>query len=113
MNLNIITYGLYFIINLMIIARTGFICYTNGKAYIKNSIPNNDQLVTQISNVLLTGYYLLNIGYAVVMIHNWTTINSIEQMIEEIAIHTAIIITILLTLHYFNLFLIYKYFKKI
>lgn len=112
MSLNLIAYSIYLLITLVIIIKVGSMCYHNGNIFIANLIPNDTEYGLRINNLLLTGYYLLNIGYAVITLSNWSTISSLTQMLEIISYHTAIIICVLATLHYFNLFWITKFIKN-
>jgi len=113
MNYNLIAYGIYFIIISLIIMKIGQICYTNGNVYVAHLMPNDIDFCQRINAILLVGYYLFNIGYAVFVISNWETISSLAQMIQVIAKHTAIIIFLLAGLHYFNLYWITKFIKQI
>lgn len=113
MNLNIIGYLIYFSITTIIIVKVGKICYQNGNVYVSQLIPNHIDLCHKINQVLLLGYYLLNIEYCAITIISWGKIISITQLIEIISINTAIIICIISLLHYFNIFILTKYIKKL
>ncbi len=113
MNFNLLTYSIYLLITALIIIKVGFICYKNGNIFVTNLIPNDKEFCTRINKMLLVGYYLINIGYVVISLSDWKKINSFLQMVESISKHTAIIISILALLHYFNLFWITKFIKKI
>jgi len=113
MNLNLITYSLYLVITVLIIIKIGRICYRNGNVFVLHLIPNDKEFCLRINKLLLYGYYLINIGYAVITLSGWTTIQSVLQMIESLSINIAIIVSVLATLHYFNLFWITKFIKKI
>ncbi len=113
MNLNLITYSIYILITVLIIIKIGLICYKNGNIFVAYLIPDDKEFCLRINNMLLIGYYLINIGYTVITLSGWTTINSNAQMIESLSKHIAIIICILAILHYFNLFWITKFIKNI
>jgi len=113
MNLNLITYSIYLLITVFIIVKVGWICYQNGNIFVAYLVPNDKEFCLRVNNILLTGYYLINIGYVVLTLSEWTTINSMEQMVESVSKNTAIIVCILAGLHYFNLFWITKFIKKI
>jgi len=113
MNLNLITYSIYILITVFIIIKVGLICYKNGNIFVAHLVPDDKEFCLRINNMLLVGYYLINIGYTVIIVSGWTTINSISEMIESLSKHTATIICILAILHYFNLFWITKFIKNI
>jgi len=113
MNLNIIGYFIYLSITVFIILKVGEICYNNGNVYVSELIPNHADLCQKINQILLLAYYLLNIGYCAMTLISWEKILSTNQLIEVIAIKTAVIAFIISALHYTNIIIITKYIHKL
>ena len=112
-NLNIIGYLIYMFVTIFIIVKVGRICYNNGNLYVAELIPNHMEICQKINQILLLGYYLLNIGYCAMTLISWQKINSITQLIEVIALKTNFIIFIIALLHYLNILVITKYSQKL
>ncbi|WP_370277564.1 hypothetical protein [Flavobacterium sp. J27] len=91
----------------------GKVCYDNGNIYVAQLIPNHEALCQRINQMLLIGYYLLNIGYCAMTIISWQKIISFENLIEIIASKSAIIIITIAFMHYLNIFLLTKFIKKL
>ena len=113
MNLNIIGYVIYLLITTFIIINVGKICYRNGNIYVAQLIPEHEDLCQKTNQVLLIGYYLLNLGYCAMTLISWNKIISYPQLVEVISIKTATIICIIAILHYFNIYIITKYIQKL
>ena len=113
MNLNIIGYVIYLLITTFIIIKVGKICYRNGNIYVAQLIPEHEDLCQKTNQVLLIGYYLLNLGYCAMTLISWDKIISNSQLVEVISIKTAIIVCIIAMLHYFNIYIITKYIQKL
>ena len=113
MNLNIIGYVIYLLITTFIIINVGKICYRNGNIYVAQLIPEHEDLCQKTNQVLLIGYYLLNLGYCAMTLISWDKIISYPQLVEVISIKTAIIVCIIAMLHYFNIFILTKYIQKL
>jgi hypothetical protein len=113
MNFNIIGYTLYLLITTIIILKVGNTCYINGNIFVSELLPNQKDLCHKINQILLVGYYLLNIGYCATTIISWEKILTFHQLIEIISIKSAIIISTIAIMHYVNIILITKYFKKL
>ena len=113
MNLNILGYAIYLSITIYIIAIVGQICYKNGNLFVSQLIPNHEDLCHKINQILLLGYYLLNIGYCAMTLISWDKITSTTQLVETIASQSAIIICAISVLHYINIFVITKYVQKL
>lgn len=112
MNLNILGYLIYIILTAWIILRVGHQLYRNGIVFVNHLYPNHETLCLQTNKILLTGYYLVNLGYATLTLSQWETIVNSTQLVETIAFRTAIILSILTVLHYGNLIMLTLYFKK-
>ena len=113
MNLNLLGYTIYLIITTLIIVKVGKTCYRNGNIYVAELIPEHNDLCHKTNQILLLGYYLLNIGYCAVTLISWETIHSIPQLIEVIALKTATIIGIIAVMHYLNIYILTEYIQKL
>lgn len=113
MNLNIIAYGIYLLITGIIIVKVGRICYDNGNIYVATLIPDHEDLCKKANQILLIGYYLMNLGYCAMTLISWEKIVSSDQLIEVIALKSAIIIGTIAILHYLNIFVLTKYIQKL
>ena len=113
MNLNIISYLIYFSITFIIIVKVGRICYNNGNIFVSQLIPNHEDLCLKINQILLVGYYLLNIGYCAMTIISWNKIETVTQLIEVITSKSAFIIITIAVMHYINIILLTNYIKKL
>ena len=101
MNYNIISYIIYIPIIFFIMIYVGWLFYKHGELFLLNLF-HNESLVKNINNLLLIGYYLVNLGYAIITIAYWEIINSIPEMLNALSYHLGIIIMGLAILHYNN-----------
>lgn len=113
MNLNLIGYAIYLFITILIIVKVGRICYQNGNVYVAQLIPYHMDLCHKINQLLLLGYYLMNIGYCAMTLISWEKIPTLNQLIEVIAYKSAIIIGVIALMHYLNIYLLTKYIQKL
>ena len=111
MSYNIISYLIYFTIITSIILKVGHMCYENGITYSKH-FNVDENICKTINKILLIGYYLINIGYAIITISSWEAVETKEKIFESVASHLGYIILPLALLHYFNLIWITIYLNK-
>ena len=104
MNYNLLTYSIYIPITFVIMIKIGWLFYRHGEIYLIHLFQQNTQLVKSINNILLIGYYLTNLGYAIFSIAYWEQLNSIIQIINSLSYRLGIIIFGLAILHYNNVF---------
>ncbi len=108
----IITYSFYLIITIaltMWVARTLF---KNGKIFLIDIFHGNKELADSVNNLLLVGFYLINIGYAVYTLQVTGTIVNTREVIEKLSLKIGLIILILGAMHFFNLYIFFTLRKK-
>jgi hypothetical protein len=72
----------------------------------------NKELADSVNNLLLVGFYLINIGYAVYTLQVGTAIVNPQDMIEALSVKVGFIILLLGGMHFFNLFVFFNLRKK-
>lgn len=113
MNLNLLAYCIFLLSTVYIIVVIGKICYRNGNTYVLSLIPGHQELCLRINRILLTGYYLVNIGYTATTLAYWKQIHTVIGFAEALTWRTGYILLLLALLHYANLFILTRYVKKI
>ena len=104
MNYNLITYTIYLPIICFIMIRIGWLFYKNGEIFLLTIFNNDITLSKSINNLLLTGYYLINIGYAIVTIAYWQPLINVLESINSLSTTIGKIILLLSILHFNNVF---------
>ena len=101
--MNTLSYIIYLFITWFITVHVGLIFYRNGKSYILNLLHGDEKLTLFINRMLLTGYYLLNLGYVTITIRFWKTINNWTDVLTSICTMTGKIMCILSVIHFINM----------
>jgi hypothetical protein len=91
------------------VARTLF---TNGRIFLVDIFHGNEILADSVNKLLVVGFYLINIGYAVYTLRILSEINSVQVVIERLSLKIGAIILILGAMHFFNLFVFFKLRRK-
>lgn len=102
MTYNISAYIIYLIITFFITFIVGKTLHKNG-IYFLYDIFIDKEFSERINNILLIGYYLLNIGYVAISISFWNNLNSTQELLAALFENTGIIVLGLGTFHYFNI----------
>lgn len=105
--MNVLAYILYLLITCIITFRVGLLFYRNGKIYILRLLHDNEPLSHSINRLLLIGYYLLNLGYAALMISTWKTVHNLEEVMVTVVSMTGRIMLTLALIHFLNMTVIY------
>ncbi len=108
---NLIAYTVYAILTYLITVRVGWLCYKNGLYFVELAV-EEAHLAVSVNKLLLLGYYLINLGYITLMIYSWEPIRAWQQLVESLSQKTGLIVLILGTMHFLNIFVLYLFSKK-
>nr|WP_294902483.1 hypothetical protein [uncultured Lacibacter sp.] len=110
--MNSLAYIIYLFITYLVTVHVGFRFYKNGRVYILNLLSGDEELTNFINRLLLVGYYLLNLGYAAMMISMWEHINNWLHLFISICTMTGRIMLTLALIHFLNMTVIYFISRK-
>ena len=108
----IITYSVYFIVTLSITIWVANTLFKNGKVFLIDIFHGNKELADSVNNLLVVGFYLINIGYAVFTLKLTNNITNAQEIIENLSFKIGLIILILGAMHFFNLYIFFTLRKR-
>ena len=106
------TYVTYLLVTIALTIWVAKTLFKNGKVFLVDIFHGNKELADSVNNLLLVGFYLVNIGYAVYTLQINSGIVSAQAMIEMLSVKGGFIILLLGAMHFFNLFVFFKLRKK-
>lgn len=112
MNNYIIAYTVYLIVTVFLTVLVGRSLFKNGRIFLRDIFHGNLELAEAVDRLLLVGYYLVNIGYAVYSMKITSLIENERQVMEILSFKLGIIILILGIMHFFNMFVFFKLRKR-
>lgn len=112
MNYIIITYSFYLVITIALTIWVARTLFKNGKVFLIDIFHGNNDLADSVNNLLLVGFYLINIGYAVYTLQVTNSIVNVQEVIEQLSLKIGLIILILGGMHFFNLYIFFTLRKK-
>lgn len=108
----IITYVFYLVISIAVTIWVARSLFKNGKVFLVDIFHGNKELADSVNNLLLVGFYLVNIGYAVYTLKVTEGIPDARAVIELLSIKIGVIILILGAMHFFNLYIFFTLRKR-
>ncbi len=108
----ITTYILYLVITVSLTIWVARTLFKNGKVFLIDIFHGNKELADSVNNLLLVGFYLINLGYAVYTLQVTGIIANVQEVIEELSIKIGWIILVLGAMHFFNLYIFFHLRKK-
>lgn len=112
MNYIILTYAIYLPLTIVLTLWVAKTLFTNGRVFLVDIFDRNELMADSVNKLLVVGFYLINIGYAVYTLQIFGEITSVQVVIEKLSLKIGSIILILGGMHFFNLFVFFKLRKK-
>lgn len=112
MNYIIITYSFYLVMTIALTIWVARTLFKNGKVFLVDIFHGNKELADSVNNLLVVGFYLINIGYAVYTLQVTGSIVNTQEVIEKLSLKIGLIILILGAMHFFNLYIFFTLRKK-
>ncbi|UOQ78275.1 hypothetical protein MUN84_06740 [Hymenobacter sp. 5516J-16] len=108
MNYYLLVYGVYLPTTVLLTVWVARTLFKNGRTFLVDIFHGNEPLADSVNKLLLTGFYLINIGYATLTLRSTDAVTSYQQSVETLSIKIGTIILILGGMHFFNLYVFYK-----
>jgi hypothetical protein len=108
MNYIILSYVIYMPLTIALTVWVAKTLFTNGRVFLVDIFHGDEMLADSVNRLLVVGFYLINIGYAVYTLKIFEAINNAQLVIETLSVKLGAIILILGGMHFFNLFVFFK-----
>lgn len=112
MNYTVLTYSIYLPITIILTVWVARTLFTNGKVFLIEIFHQDLTLAESVNKLLLVGFYLINVGYAVYTLQVVDTIETTQTVIEILSKKIGWIILVLGAMHFFNLFILFNLRKR-
>ena len=112
MNQVITTYIVYLAITICLTVWVARTLFKNGKIFLVDIFHGNTALADSVNNLLLVGFYLINLGYAVYTLRITSNIENAREMIEMLSFKIGLIILLLGAMHFMNLYIFFTLRKR-
>ena len=107
MNYNLLAYLFYLPIMAYVTVIVGRIFHRNGRFFIEELHANDLDFAHRINDLLLVGYYMVNLGYVIGSVSIWEKVEGWAELVETVSERSAWIFLVLAVMHYINMTVIY------
>jgi len=102
------TYGVYLILSIALTIWVARTLFKNGRIFLVDVFHGNEALADSVNQLLVVGFYLINLGYISLMLKIDAPVSDARQSIEALAAKMGLVLLVLGAMHFFNLFLFSK-----
>lgn len=97
------TYGVYLLISLLVTVLLGQTLHRHGRIFVVDCMKGDSASADAINNLLLVGFYLVNLAFITIMLRSDLTVQSLEDGLELLATKLGIVLLTLGLMHFVNL----------
>ncbi len=108
----ILLYASYLLITVCLTVWVARTLFRNGRLFLVDIFHGNAELAAAVNNLLLVGFYLINLGYAVYTLRVSEDVQSTRELVEMLSVKIGAIILILGAMHFGNMFIFFKLRKR-
>lgn len=108
----VLLYASYLILTVCLTIWVARTLFRNGRLFLVDIFHGNADLAAAVNNLLLVGFYLINVGYAVYTLRVTAAVNTPRELIEILSLKIGAIILILGAMHFGNMFIFFKLRKR-
>ena len=112
MNYTVVSYLIYLPVTLAATIWVARTLFSNGSVFLLEIFQRDEELARSVNKLLLAGFYLVNIGYAVYTLETTASIFTMQSLIEVLSVKIGWIILVLGAMHFFNIFILFGLRKK-
>lgn len=80
----------------------------NGLVFLEE-VFSDERLARAVNNLLVVGFYLLNLGYVTVAMRHSDPVGSVSEAMEELSWKIGLVLLVLGALHFFNVYTLNRY----
>jgi len=102
---------LYLLLVVVVIGWTGWQLYQAGKPFVRMMMAGEQHLADWINGMLLTGYYLVCMGYSFMVLSSLPDVLTLPDLMSVLCRWIGRLVLILAVLHYSNM-LIFSLWKR-
>lgn len=111
MNLDytVVSYLAYLAISLRVTVWVGRSLFENGRVFLVDATHGNEPLADSINQLLLVGFYLINLGYISLMLQTSQPVPNLQAGIELLSEKLGMVLLILGVMHLGNVYVFNRY----
>lgn len=105
----IYTYATYVVVSLAMTIWVGRSLHKNGRIFLVQTFQDREEVADSVNHLLLVGFYLINIGFVSLALKFGEKPVDAATAIEFLSLKIGIVIVVLGTMHFFNMFTLMRF----
>ena len=101
-------YAAYAVVTVTLTVWLARTLFKNGEVFLEEVFADNPRLAASVNHLLVVGFYLLNLGYALITLKAGHDVATMAEALETLAAKLGSLLLVLGGLHMMNLYLFHR-----
>ena len=103
----VLVYSVYGFLSLALTIWLARTLAQNGRVFLDEVFKNNGELAGSVNRLLVVGFYLVNLGYACLLLRSGAVLD-VREAIEDLASKMGALLLSLAVMHFMNMFVFHR-----
>ncbi|GHI87845.1 hypothetical protein [Streptomyces xanthophaeus] len=108
MDLTVVAYVIYLLISIGLTVWVARTLSRNGRVFIGDVLQGNEKLADAVNQLLVVGFYLVNIGFVTLYLRSTEDILQARDLFEALSVKLGVVLLVLGVMHLGNVWVLNK-----
>ncbi|OEJ33394.1 hypothetical protein [Streptomyces subrutilus] len=108
MDLTVVAYVIYLLISIGLTVWVARTLSRNGRVFIGDVLQGNEKLADAVNQLLVVGFYLVNIGFVTLYLRSGEDIVQARDLFEALSVKLGVVLLVLGVMHLGNVWVLNK-----
>ncbi|MEV7522937.1 hypothetical protein [Streptomyces sp. NPDC091371] len=108
MDLTVVAYVIYLLISIGLTVWVARTLSRNGRVFIGDVLAGNEKLADAVNQLLVVGFYLVNIGFVTLYLRSADEITEARGLFEALSVKLGVVLLVLGVMHLGNVWVLNK-----
>lgn len=108
MDLTVVAYVIYLLISIGLTVWVARTLSRNGRVFIGDVLQGNEKLADAVNQLLVVGFYLVNIGFVTLYLRSGEEIVKARDLFEALSVKLGVVLLVLGVMHLGNVWVLNK-----
>ncbi|MEU9159488.1 hypothetical protein AB0D29_04255 [Streptomyces sp. NPDC048424] len=108
MDLTVVTYVIYLLVSIGLTVWVARTLSRNGRVFIGDVLQGNEKLADAVNQLLVVGFYLVNIGFVTLYLRSSEEIDTARGLFEALSVKLGVVLLVLGVMHLGNVWVLNK-----
>ncbi|MGW0966935.1 hypothetical protein [Streptomyces sp. NPDC002516] len=104
MDLTVVAYVIYLLVSIALTVWVARTLSHNGRIFLSDVLHGNEKLADAVNHLLVVGFYLVNLGFVALYLHQSEEISNAREIFEALSTKLGVVLLVLGVMHLGNVY---------